>query len=78
MKFEVPTGHSEPTDVDRKASETLRKRWTEELRLKKSGEMEIFNGRQAVNINEGETASSISQSKVSNKAEKAAKLAQDA
>lgn len=40
--------------------------------------MELFNGKREVNINEGETASSISASRVSNKPEKAAQLALDA
>lgn len=37
--------------------------------------MAIFNGKREVNINEGETASSMSQSRVSNKPEKAKQLA---
>jgi hypothetical protein len=37
--------------------------------------MELFNGKREVNINEGETASSISASRFSNKPEKAAQLA---
>ena len=40
--------------------------------------METFNGKREVNINEGETASSFSQSRVSHKGEKAQKLAQEA
>ena len=51
------------------------KRWSEEWREKKMSEMEIFNGKREVNLNEGETASSMSQSKVSNKVEKAKILA---
>ena len=40
--------------------------------------MEIFTGKREVNINEGETASSISQSRISNKGEKATQLAKQA
>ena len=40
--------------------------------------METFNGRREININEGETASSMSQSRVSHKADKAQQIAQDA
>lgn len=50
-------------------------RWSEEWREKKAQEMAIFNGKVEVSINEGETASSISQSRMSNKQEKAQKLA---
>ena len=41
-------------------------------------EMEVFNGKREVNINEGETASSISQSRISHKGEKAEKIAKQA
>jgi hypothetical protein len=54
------------------------KRWGEEWKDRKTVEMETFNGKRELNINEGETASSISQSRVSNKAEKANVLAKDA
>jgi len=40
--------------------------------------MEIFNGRREININEGETASSISATRVSNPTEKAQQLADNA
>ena len=40
--------------------------------------MEVFSGKRDANINDGETASTVSQSKMSNKAEKAQQLAQDA
>ena len=54
------------------------KRWSDEWKDKKTMEMETFNGKRELNINEGETASSISQSRVSNKADKAAILASEA
>lgn len=40
--------------------------------------MELFNGKREISINEGETASTVSASRISNKQEKAAQLAQDA
>ena len=53
-------------------------RWSEEWKEKRTKEMETFNGKREVNINEGETASSFSQSRVSHGPEKAQRLAQEA
>lgn len=60
---------------DFKEAENQRKRWKAEWAEKKASEMEIFTGKREVNINEGETASSISQSRVSNKGERASQIA---
>lgn len=54
------------------------KRWSEEWREKKASEMELFTGKREISINEGETASTMSQSRVSNKAEKANAIANEA
>ena len=40
--------------------------------------MELFNGKRDIAINEGETASTISASRISNKQERAEQLAKDA
>ena len=40
--------------------------------------MDVFSGKRDVNVNDGETASTVSQSKMSNKVEKAQQLAADA
>ena len=40
--------------------------------------MDVFSGKRDANVNDGETASTVSQSKMSNKIEKAQQLAQDA
>lgn len=77
--IELPVKHTYSTMEDLQQARQSLKRWSDEWREKKSGEMEIFNGKREVNVNEGETATSISQSRVSaNKAEKGKQLAQDA
>lgn len=50
------------------------KHWSEEWREKKASEMETFNGKR--DINEGETASTLSQSRVSNKTGRGQQIAQ--
>jgi hypothetical protein len=75
---EMPAGHSYSTQEDLKDARNDLKRWSDELRERKTTEMELFNGKRELNINEGETASSISLSRVSNKQEKAKLLAADA
>lgn len=76
--LEVPLSHSYSSTEDLKTARGLLARWAEEWREKKTNEMAIFNGKREVNINEGETASSMSQSRVSNKQEKAQKIAYEA
>ena len=78
----MPVKHTYSTQEDLQQARASLKRWSEEWRDKKTSEMEIFNGKREVNVNEGETATSISQSRVSaaqnNKTDKAQKLHQDA
>ena len=76
--LEVPLSHSYSSNEDLKNARSCLARWSEEWREKKASEMSIFNGKREININEGETASSMSQSRVSHKQEKANKLAQEA
>ena len=47
------------------------KRWYDEYKEKRDTEMEVFSGKRDANVNDGETASTVSQSKMSNKVEKA-------
>lgn len=78
INFEIPLGHSYSTMEDLQEARSNLKRWAEEWREKKAGEMELFTGKREISINEGETASTMSQSKHSNKAEKANALASEA
>jgi hypothetical protein len=78
MNLEIPIGHTYLTIEDLNEARGMLKRWSDEWKDKKTMEMETFNGKRELNINEGETASSISQSRVSNKADKAAILASEA
>ena len=67
--------HSYSSQEDLTEARGQLKRWSEEWKEKKIVEMETFNGKREVNINEGETASTMSQSRVSRGADKAATLA---
>ena len=70
--YEVPICHSYSTKEDLTEARLMLKRWSQEWREKKIVEMETFNGKREVNLNEGETASTMSQSRVSaNKTDKA-------
>ena len=69
--LEVPMAHTYSNELDLKTFKAKQQMWNKELREKKSTEMAIFNGKKEVNINEGETASSFSQSRISHKTEKA-------
>jgi len=60
INIEVPMGHTYSTQEDLKEARSLLKRWSEEWREKKAGEMEIFSGKREFSINEGETASTVS------------------
>ena len=75
----MPGKLSYSTMEDLQQARASLKRWSEEWREKKTSEMEIFNDKRELNVNEGETATSISQSRVSvNKTDKAQQIAQDA
>ena len=75
----MPVKQTYSTMEDLQQARASLKRWSDEWREKKTSEMEIFNGKREVNVNEGETATSISQSRVSvNKTDKAQQIAQDA
>ena len=77
--IEMPVKQTYSTMEDLQQARASLKRWSDEWREKKSSEMEIFNGKREVNVNEGETATSISQSRVSvNKTNNAQQIAQDA
>ena len=78
--IEMPGKLTYSTMEDLQQARASLKRWSDEWREKKSSEMEIFNGKKELNVNEGETATSISQSRVSvNKADRAPQqIAQDA
>ena len=52
--------HSYSSQEDLTEARGQLKRWSEEWKEKKIVEMETFNGKREVNINEGETASSMS------------------
>ena len=71
----VPKSVSYTTEHERKSARKHSMRWNDELVERKQMEMETFNGKR--DINEGETASTLSQSRVSaNKAEKGQQIAQ--
>ena len=76
--LEVPSAHTYSNELDLKACKAKQQMWNRELREKKQNEMAIFNGKREVNINEGETASSFSQSRVSHKTEKAQQIQKEA
>lgn len=77
--YEVPLCHSYSTKEDLTEARLHLKRWNAEWREKKIIEMETFIGKRELNVNEGETASTMSQSRVSaNKTDKAQQLAKDA
>ena len=70
--YEVPLCHSYSTREDLTEARDLLKRWSEEWLEKKLAEMETFNGKRDFDAKEGETASTMSQSRVSaNKTDKA-------
>ena len=70
----VPASVTYFSEEDRSEAKSCFKRWNSELAEKKTGEIEAFNGKRE--INEGETASTVSQSKFSNTAERGQNLAQ--
>ncbi len=72
--IEMPLGHSYSTQEDLSQARGQLKRWSDEWKEKKAAEMELFNGKREISINEGETASTVSASRISNKQEKAAQL----
>ena len=76
----MPVKHTYSTVEDLHQARASLKRWNDEWRERKANEMEIFNGKREVNVNEGETATSVSQSRVSanNKTDTAQKLHQEA
>ncbi len=76
--IEMPQSHSYSTQEDLSQARGQLKRWSDEWKEKKIAEMELFNGKREISINEGETASTVSASRISNKQEKAAQLHQDA
>lgn len=76
--LEVPLSHSYSTQEDLSEARLMLKRWSDEWKEKKTSEMDIFIGRREIGINEGETASSVSATKVSHNTEKAQQLADDA
>ena len=78
--IDVPLNHTYSVSEELAEARSALKRWSEEWREKKTAEMEIFNGKTAININEGESSvSGVSQqSKKSNQAEKGQKIAEAA
>jgi len=76
--IEVPAGHTYQTKEELKEAKSNLRRWATEWLEKKTVEMENFCGRREQNFNESETASSLSGTRISNKPEKAERLAQDA
>jgi len=53
-------GHTYSSMEDLTEARSMLKRWGEEWKDKKIIEIETFNGKRELNVNEGETASSIS------------------
>lgn len=76
--YEVPAGHSYPTNEDLAEAKSQLRRWSEEWREKKTAEMDYFCGRREQQINESETASTMSASRISHKQEKAQQIAKAA
>ena len=68
--LELPLGHQYSMKEEFSEAKNLLRRWSEEWKERKVNEMEIFNGKKEIG-NDAETASSVSQSRVSNKAERA-------
>ena len=64
--YEVPAGHSYPTNEDLAEARSQLRRWAEEWRDKKTTELDVFCGRRE-QINESETASTMSASRISHK-----------
>ena len=77
---EVPLNHSYSVAEELTDARMALKRWSEEWREKKAAEMEIFNGKREININEGDSSvSGVSRhSKKSDQAEKGQKIAEEA
>jgi len=76
--IEVPLRHSYSNKEDLRVARGCLARWSEEWQDKKAAEMAIFNGKREVSINEGETASSLSQSRVSHTKETALRKNEEA
>jgi len=54
--IDVPLNHTYSVSEELAEARSALKRWAEEWREKKTAEMEIFNGKTAININEGESS----------------------
>ena len=77
-KLEVPTILRYASQFDYEDAIKSYERWSQESTERKAQEMEIFKGKKEVAANEGETASTVSMSRVSNKADRAQQLQKDA
>ena len=66
--IEVPAGHSYGTREEVAEAKAQLRRWSEELREKKTIEMDGFCGRRDQNFNESETGSSVSGTRIGNQA----------
>ena len=67
-KLEVPHVLRYASELDYEDAVKMHKRWHEEWLERKVAEMEVFTGKKDAAANEGETASTVSMSRVSNKA----------
>lgn len=59
-KIEIPYFLQYTNELDYDEAKKCHQRWGDEWQEKKEIEMEIFNGKKEANINEGETASTMS------------------